>query len=186
MRRIIILLLALALLLSSIIVFAENNPLPPPVDSLEEAVRKANEEIGYDYYELTKVNKEVYSKYGVLVYGSPSGDKDSNGEYRYLGASPDGAEFTNFTRMHDDWIGGVLDTRNWILEPWLDQETRKRGARENDFNNNSEWDDAIIAGMMYAYGDSITSGSITEWSKYVQILQPPTGNTWRMGRMMTK
>lgn len=181
MRRIIVLLLVLTFLLSSLTVFAESNHLPQPEESVEEAIKRANEELGYDYYDLSKVNKEVYEKYGVLVYGSPSGDKDSNGEYRYLGTMPDGTEYTNYNRMHDDWAGGVLDTRNWIKDPWNDPNIS--GASKSPFNNNPEWNDAMIAGLKYAYGDGITSGAIGDWTKYVQILQPPTDGTWGMGRM---
>lgn len=183
-ERIILVLIILSLFLSSMMVFADYNPVPEPKGTIEEAVKKANEEIGFQYYDVSKVNREVYEKYGVLVYGKPSGDKDNKGEYRYLGTMPDGTEYTNYNRMHDAWAGGVLDTRNWIAEPWNNPSTWEKGARENEWNgNNPEWNDAIIAGMKYAYGDGITNGAIGDWTKYVQILQPPTADTWGMGRM---
>lgn len=179
-----ILLIFSFVLSSTTIVLADYNPVPEPKDTVEEAVKKANEELGFQYYDVSKVNREVYEKYGVLVYGEPYGDKDDKGEYRYLGTMPDGTEYTNYNRMHDAWAGGVLDTRNWIAEPWGNKDARKKGARENEWNgNNPEWNDAIIAGMKYAYGDGITNGAIGDWTKYVQILQPPTADTWGMGRM---
>lgn len=183
-ERIILVLIILSLFLSSMMVFADYNPVPEPKDTVEEAVKKANEELGFQYYDVSKVNREVYEKYGVLVYGKPYGDKDDKGEYRYLGTMPDGTEFTNYKRMHDAWAGGVLDTRNWIAEPWNNPSTLEMGARRNEWNgNHPEWNDAIIAGMKYAYGDGITNGTIGDWTKYVQILQPPTSDTWGMGRM---
>lgn len=149
MKRIIVLLLALILLLPSITVFANNNT-PPKKPTVEETVRMANEQLGFNYYDVSKVNKDVYEKYGALVYGSPYGDKDKNGQSRYLGKTPDGTEYTNYKRLHDDWAGGVLDTRNWIKEPWM--QSSIPATTRNPWNGTPEWNDAIIEGMKAAYG----------------------------------
>ena len=135
MKRLIPILVILSLILSSMNVLAESNPVTEHKNSVQDAVKKANEEIGFPYY----------------------------------------------NRMDDDWAGGVLDTRNWIETPWEDPNIS--GATEKPWNNNPEWNDAMIAGLKYAYGDGITNGAMSDWTKYAQILQPPTGNTWGMGRM---
>jgi hypothetical protein len=79
--------------------------------SVEEAVRLANEEIESqygmpDYYDISKVNKAMWEKYGALVYGSPHGDKKGN-DQRYIGYTPDGVPFGSPTFPRDAWTGGT-------------------------------------------------------------------------------
>lgn len=132
MKRLMLLSLVIALLLPSTI-FAEDKA---PV-TVEEAVKKANEEIASmdgdpNYYDASKVNEEVWKKYGVLVYGSKHGDKKGDMS-RYVGYTPDGVPFGNPVFPLDSWAGGTYDDRNWIESPWKDPRTQSKGAMENDF-----------------------------------------------------
>lgn len=173
MKKLIVVLIVLSVILSSIPTYAE---IIYPPGTVDEAVQRANEQIGYEYYELEKVNREVWEKYGALVYGSPHGDKKGD-EYRYLGETPSGEKYTNYKFPHDDWAGGYLEDRAWISEPW------KEGlARTNRFNNKPEYEPAIEDGLKTAYGDYL-KGTKHDWYKYMQILQPPTDFTPGMGRM---
>lgn len=86
MRRIIVLLLtSIFLISSSLSILADGVKLGPyQPETVEEAVELANSEIGYEYFEVEEIHKEVWEKYLSLVYGAPHGDKKGN-EYRYLG-----------------------------------------------------------------------------------------------------
>lgn len=174
MKKHIVVLIGLALILSSIPTYAEIIYTPRTV---EEAVQSANEQIGYEYYEVDKVNRQVWEKYGALVYDKPSGDKKGE-EYRYLGKTPLGEPYTNYRFPHDDWAGGYLEDREWIETPWkiLDN------VEPNPFNNNPSYEVAIEEGLKTVYGDYF-KGTKTDWYKYMQILQPPTDFTPGMGRM---
>ena len=178
MKKTIIIFLTLIMILSSTAVFADKPT------TLEAAVKMANEEIGYPYYELNKVNKKVWGDTGALVYGSPHGEV-KKGEYRYLGYTPEGEPFTNYRFPHDDWAGGYLDDRNWIIEPWKDRFCQRQGAFYSDFNNNIYHEQNIKEGLKTYYKNAFKN-TFEDWHKYVQILQPPTQYTWGMGRMWHK
>lgn len=171
-----IIFLTLMIILSSTTVFA-NKPT-----TLKEAVKIANEEIGYPYYDLSKVNESVWKDTGALVYGKPHGQVVKK-EYRYLGYTPEGEPFTNYRFPHDDWAGGYLDDRVWILEPW--RQLFISGATENPFNNNIYYEQNIKEGLK-TYYKSAFKDTFVDWHKYIHILQPPTMHTWGMGRMWHK
>lgn len=169
------LLIMIAFLLLIIPSMAFANKLP-----FEEAVISANEEIQANtgepnYYDIKKVNKEMYERYGVLVYGSPHGDKKGD-MTRYVGYTPDGNPFGNPVFPKDAWAGGTYDSRKWIENPWEDNRTKAMGASYNDFNGNEKYNDNMIAALKKYYPKD-TDGSITDWHKYMQILQPPTQYT---------
>ncbi len=190
-NRFILTLLTFILLLSSFSVsFAEEEDYIPK--TVEEAVYLANKEIEEkyhipNYYDISQVNKEVWEKYGTIVYGSPHGDV-KNGMHRYLGYTPDGMPYGNPVFPRDDWTGGYFDDRNWIEAPWDNPETQSRGAKRNPFNFNGddqigeEYTKSMMAGL-YKYYPNDTNLSRTDWHKYMLILQPPTKYTPGYARM---
>ncbi|MBP7279349.1 MAG: hypothetical protein KBA11_08055 [Sedimentibacter sp.] len=194
MRRIIALIMTAIFLLSSPIsvlsssypdnIYLEWGPEQP--ETLEEAVTMANTEIGYEYFDIKEANRDLWenSMPKFLVYGSPHGDK-KDGEYRYLGHTPEEEPFTNIKYPHDAWAGGYLDDRNWIEFPWRDKQCQDMGAKENSFNNNPNYEDCIKYGLKLYY-EGYVKGTKHDWYKCVQILQPPTDYTFGMGRMWHK
>ena len=84
MRKILALMFAIIFLISSSIsVLADTLQItlqigPNQPQTSEEAVIMANAEIGYEYFEINKVNKNVWKEYLSLVYGLPHGDKKGN------------------------------------------------------------------------------------------------------------
>lgn len=172
MRKLVIFLLVLVLLFS--LTQADYKPLV----SLEEVVNRANEQIGYEYYDINKINKSVYERYGALVYGKEHGDKKGN-EYRYLGYTPgnDEESFNNPIFPRDAWAGGYLDDRNWVKAPW-----NEGLCKENRFDGKEEYEDAIIYELENNYVDEY-KGTFKDWYKYMHILQPPTDYAPGLGCM---
>jgi len=186
MRKILALMFAIIFLISSSIsVLADRIQIgPKQPETVEEAVTMANSQIGFEYFELKEVSKDVWKEYLSLVYGSPHGDKKGS-EYRYLGKTPDEVPFTNIAFPHDAWAGGYLDDRNWIEFPWRDSNCKAQGAKDNRFNNNPDYENSIILGLALYYGDAF-KWEKEDWYKCVQVMQPPTNYTFGMGRMWHK
>lgn len=193
MKKTLWLLVALVVLCSSF-AFAEEVTTneegmfdPNYVPSLEEAIQVANEEVlevtGVPgFYDLSQVNRDMYDKYGVIVYGEPHGDTKGS-ESRYVGYTPDGEPFGNPVFPRDSWAGGTFDERNWIAEPWTNTALREQfGIKHSAFNGTEEFADNMRAGLLKYYPED-TDGSRTDWHKYMQILQPPTEYAPGMARM---
>lgn len=171
MKKLILILLILVLSLS--LTQADFNPIV----SLEEAVNRANEQIGLKYYDINKINRDVYERYGALVYGEEHGDKKGN-EYRYLGYTrEENEDFNNPIFPRDDWAGGYLDDRNWIKEPW-----EEGLCKRNEFDNNPDYEAAIVHELETNYKD-IYKDTFKDWYKYMHILQPPTDYAPGLGCM---
>ncbi|MTI70045.1 MAG: hypothetical protein FH751_07320 [Firmicutes bacterium] len=181
--KMIVLVVITSLIFNIGLVIAESN-LPT---NLKDAVKKANDDLGHKYYDVNRVNKDVWKKYGVLVYGDTYGDRDSKGEPRYLGKNPLGEPFPNYKRKMDGYDGGYLDDRNWIDEPWLDNDVSNKVGHISDTNYdyNEEYRKNFVEGMEVAYPD-IFKGKDKEWEKYFHVLSPPTDHTWGMARMWHK
>lgn len=173
---------------------AETKPI-----SLEEIIENANEELGFTYFVPQNINgkpirSEPIMDGVVLVYGDPyKGANDAGprgGQLRYLGQTYIGEDFTNPKFPHDAWGGGVLEDRNWYLEPWEQKAIRNTYGIEETylFDGNPKYLPNIQDGLRRYYGDVISgTGEIwSQWHNYVHILQPPTHWTWGMGRMWHK
>jgi len=193
-RKIIITItILLLLILNPISSFASEPPT-----NLQEAVSLANDELGYEYF--IPINSSGQSlnwvmikgvsgvtigntndTYSALVYGAPHGDTKGS-EYRYIGYTKNGEDFTNPDFPHDAWAGGYLEDRNWITAPWVNVP----GNFRNDFDGDSKYLPNIQKGLALYYAD-ITKGGDSpywnSWHEYVHILVPPTKYTWGMGRM---
>jgi len=186
MKRKIIVLISF-LILFSVAQFSHAATQSQPPGNLQEAISLANQEIGWEYFTLkNKIDKALrldnLTELGyVLVYGEVHGDKKGN-ESRYLGYTWNDEDYTNPIFPHDAWGGGVLEDRNWIMEPW----NNVQGAIANSFDGNSKYLTNIQAGLKQYYADVIQGEGSQYWNKwhqYVHILQPPTYWTWGMGRM---
>jgi len=105
--------------------------------------------------------------------------------------------FTNVHFPHDAWAGGGLETRNWISEPWDDDEVKAytentfgKAIWQNPFNGNPDLENSIKAGLDYRYHDlpeAITANTFKQdWYEYIHIYQPPTQYSWGMGVMFHK
>jgi hypothetical protein len=168
----------------------------------QEAVYQANEDLGFEYFKETNkngltINKDLaigkWSTYkgssninfgSALAYGPVSGIV--NGIPRYLGQTRGGDVYSNAYFPMDKWVGGHLEDRNWILNPWDDSDI-KANAKDKQFDNpivGDKYLDNIIRGMELFYSD-ILSGEYKniDWTLYVHVLQPPTKYSFGAGRM---
>ncbi|MCG8538873.1 MAG: hypothetical protein MJA82_02900 [Clostridia bacterium] len=160
-------------------------------DTIEEALSAANSEIkeeystiNYDYFLIKNLNNKaieenMYFDRTLFVYGEKNGFNASSGHYRYLGETMAGEPFSNIFHPLDVWGGGTLEDYRWIQFPWENFKV----ATPNVFNGNPEYLDSMKKGLELYNPDLYNPGDNTDWSKYVQILQPPTHYTWGMGRM---
>lgn len=154
----------------------------PDTVSVEKAVSTANSEIlklygRTNYYDINRINKATYRRYGVLAYGSPYGEKDVYGEPRYLGTTPDGEDFPNFKRQPDSSSSKKFNVLNWITDPWDSPRVRMV------YNNvtKSDYDDyrplyleQFKRGMELYSSARYDSSIFTPWEKYYHIVSPPT------------
>ncbi|OPX92598.1 MAG: hypothetical protein A4E53_00389 [Pelotomaculum sp. PtaB.Bin104] len=127
--------------------------------------------------------------FGALVYGSPHGDY-KNGEYRFLGYTWFGDDYTNIGFPPDSYANGaVLEKQQWIPEPW----NNVPGAGFNPtYDGTMKFYQNLRQGMLmyYSGGTNIngytTNGDPNFWDNiqnYVHILAPPTQYAWGLGRM---
>jgi len=138
--------------------------------------------------------------YGFLVYGEPHGDY-INGQYRYIGYTYYGEDFTNMDFPADKNAGGAdFSSQNWISRPWDNQVVQANNPNLSKFNppglpgdGDSQYRTQILAGIM-AYGATNANNGYTMnksnnpsfWEnieQYVHILAPPTNYAWGIGRM---
>lgn len=153
--------------------------------TIEELVEEANQEIlalygEANYYDFSQVNISVYNDYEVFVYGSPHGDIDSKGEYRYLGYTPTGEPFPNYKMERDSDSGVPFNNLNWISNPWDDfRVIAKYGIRENTFDVYRANMLDHFKGAMERYSSDryINNDITTPWDTYYHVIAPPTKNT---------
>ena len=143
----------------------------------EEAVNKANEEIGYMFYDINLVNKTIWNDYYVLVYGTPHGNKRGS-EYRYLGITPEGTKFANPKYPDDDPASTVINNWNWV-DPVEERIIDFSGV----FDLNQDYEPLIREALENKYGYLFNENDTREWYKIAHILQPPTKYTPGVGRL---
>jgi len=154
-----------------------------------EAVQIANQEIGWEHFNIDQVNVDIWNKYEVLVYGGPNTvpaqDQDLvNGEYRYLGYTPLGELMSNPYFPPDDPASTVINNWNWIYNPW------ENGALKVGF---SKWDNKpenepyIKAALNEKFGTLFEHNTppkgASYWYEDTKILQPRTSVTPGLGRL---
>jgi len=192
-------------------IFSQTTQAVQAPTNLQEAVTSANQELNSKYFTETNIDDKPINwvkiggiqnvsigsandTYGALVYGDPHGStsteseslgpSNSSGEiqYRYLGYTKKGEDYTNPAYPHDAWAGGYLEDRNWIKEPWNNIDS----AILTPFDGDTKYLTNIQKGISLYYSDISLGGSSpywTNWSSYCHILCPPTEFTWGMGRM---
>ncbi|MFZ5634723.1 MAG: Athe_2463 domain-containing protein [Bacillota bacterium] len=137
------------------------------------------------------------SYYGCLVYEAPHVNL-KDGQYRYLGYTLRGEDYTNVAFPPDVAHTGYFEDQQWIYWPWRDDDVK---ANYNiDFNNDLDGSDRyalnIRHGILIYYSDPNNAnnykvygidGSTREFwdniQQYVHILAPPTKYAWGIGRM---
>ena len=161
--------------------------------SVETAVKDFNRYMNFkygtspNYIDINKVNKEVFVKYGALVYGEEHGTYDPNqNEYRYLGTIPNdpaGSSFTNPRFRHDAWVDKDWETRNYYTEPWKKeilhnkypymQIAERRWQKDAGLWNQNLQEALEIDDPLNTNG-SFYDGQEPEWSTFMEVLQPPS------------
>lgn len=158
--------------------------------SIEKAVQTANQEIGWEHFKLDKVNKDIWDKYEVLVYGSPetvpAKDQDkTNGEYRYLGYTPLGELMPNPNFPPDDPASTVINNWSWIKEPWTVEalNVRKILSWDNLQENEPYIKEALDEkyGSLFQYNTAPKNAE--NWYQVTKVLQPRTSVTPGLGRL---
>ena len=137
--------------------------------------------------------------YGVIVYGQPHGDY-KDGEYRYLGYTFYGEDYTNMSFPPDSHAGGAdFASRNWVYQPWDDPGVNTSTRNLTKFNpvglpgdGSPEYHDAIYWGILstaflqnngYTFNPASKPELWQNIEQYVHILAPPTKYAWGIGRM---
>ena len=137
--------------------------------------------------------------FGFLTYGQPYGDQ-GNGQYRYIGNTFYGEDYTNMDFPADKNANGVdFASMNWVRQPWGDSSSAKAIKASNSKfrrfpgDGSPEYHTAILVGIMvygatnanngYTIGETKDSSFYGNIEQYVHILAPPTQYAWGIGRM---
>ncbi|MEW5953281.1 MAG: hypothetical protein AB1815_05930 [Bacillota bacterium] len=196
-----------------------------PNTALESARKAANTEIEQklkvkEYFTTKNESGKPLSEtslkgWGVLSYGEAHGDVKTykgNPSRRYLGYTWSDVSFTNPSFPVDEWTGGFVEDKNWLIHPWNDKDVEEKLLSRNEklldldlvFNSpraGGLFLKNIQEGLKHYYGKGpVVDGQHTgqnvligesspywnKWHEYVYILSPPTDYTWGMGRMWNK
>ena len=159
----------------------------------EQAVQFANQQLGGLYYVIDKINKDIWDKYEVMVYGGPetvsAKDQDTaaNGEKRYLGYTPMGDLMPNPDFPPDHSATTTINNYAWIKEPWI-----VKALSDGDVDYIKGWsdnpnDETYIKnalndkfGSLFKYAPP---NNASNWYTVTKILQPRTSVTPGLGRM---
>jgi len=94
------------------------------------------------------------SYYGCLVYGQPHGDY-KDGQYRYLGYTLDGEDYTNVAFPPDVPHSGYFEDQQWIYQPWWNSDvtTNYNIDFNNDLDGTDRYAQNIRHGILIYYTD---------------------------------
>ncbi|WP_424991796.1 DUF5704 domain-containing protein [Paenibacillus turpanensis] len=158
----------------------------------DTAVGAANKEIfekyGYsNYYDIEKVNAEVWKTKNRLVYGSPHGTYKQN-EYRYLGYTNKGEEYPNNDYPYDDAPnpGSFFNNYTWVADPWKNETVKSvyPNVKKTVFDDyRSHFRANFIEGMKREHGAHFKEDVYVPWENYYHIVVPSTKHTWGVARM---
>lgn len=175
MKKIILLITLLFLLKVDVLVLGSDF-------TVEKVVENANKELGGIYYEIDKVNRDVWLKYRILVYNQPYDDQVNN-EYRYLGNTPLGEPMPNPRFPPDHKATTIINDWAWIKEPWCNERLSLGSTSWDDDPETLPYIKNALAEkyknlfkMEYPKPDE-------SWEKYTKILQPRTSVTPGLGRL---
>ena len=185
MRRVVSLILVIITIISTI-------SIPAQASSGEDYITIRSAGIDYEYTEKVmgfkfhitnpnnsskklRINEEILSKDGYLVYGSHKDvPQDSindykEGQWRYVGYSYEGLKFSNFHFPWEGRVEGRLDKdRKWIKEPWgVIGNTGKELEKEQSYYNEkypdkvAEWIEEIMRSEDSGWQDPGITGNWT-------------------------
>lgn len=132
----------------------------------------------------------------MFTYGGPHGTK-RKGEYRYLGYTKFGENYTNINFPMDAFNASkLIENRNWIANPWKSNAVKKALSAQGENPINENPFDKLPINQILVYrglsrekdenGNPLPMGSGAKtkpWDQYVHVLQPPTEYTSGIGRM---
>jgi hypothetical protein len=143
-----------------------------------------------------------------LTYGQPHGDQ-KDGQYRYIGYTYYGEDYTNMDFPADQFAGfDEYASRDWVSRPWEEPNKSLIASSNPQFakfpgdGDSKYYYVSVIFGdrksvIDRSYGDD-SNGYVINWetineagnrefysnvTQYVHILAPPTQYAWGMGRM---
>ena len=140
-------------------------------------------------------------------YGEPFDFTNKFGEYRYIGYTPQGLPNGNPSHPFDDWAGGILETRQWMDDPWtkdgvITKIASQLGVSEKqvkgmfpkelslEMRNIPEIRGKILWGLMLnqyngqlIVGNGPGQGINYPWEEKIMVYYPPTPETWGRGSM---
>lgn len=140
---------------------------------------------------------DTHESFGCLVYGQPHGDQ-KGGQYRYLGYTQPGEDYTNVAFPPDASANGAyFEDQQWVYQPWKDGNVRKAIPSMIKFpdDGTSLYHDCLLYGIQFYYSDPNnannyqvrgTAAAPDFWNnieQYVHVLAPPTNYAWGIGRM---
>ncbi|PKM50568.1 MAG: hypothetical protein CVV02_10730 [Firmicutes bacterium HGW-Firmicutes-7] len=144
-----------------------------------------------DFYNGTyPVSKEIYDNYNILVCSKNGvtrhGNKDLNGEYRFLGYDPYGESIENPDYYYDALDGTDFDTFDWFDYPWDKKAVKDMYAiNKSHFDHySSDFLEIFLYGFNYYHGTNGIYGNHLgpnwkdlPWETYYHIPIAPTQNT---------
>jgi hypothetical protein len=142
-------------------------------------------------------------------YGEPFDYTQRFGIQRYLGYTPQGHPNSNPVHPFDEWAGGILETRNWISEPWGDDGVQQKIASQLGVSTDEIRDsfpkemsmgirdipqirEKILYGLefsrynsklIYDTTNSPGKGINYPWEEKIMVYYPPTDESWGLGLM---
>ena len=221
-------------LLSIILVFGLLIGVSPPVAKADESLRHNLNQYIQDNYRYKDffpetVNGKPFSIYKVNTikdnlgkttfmfpagqelkipnYGEPYSFTGKFNEYRYLGYTPQGLPNGNPSHPFDEWNGGILETRNWLKDPWTDDSVKKKiasilGVTKDDvkemfpealsrsIRDIPQIREKILWGLIlnpyngeFIVGEGPGQGINYPWEEKIMVYYPPTEETWGRGSM---
>lgn len=166
-------------------------------NNLKDIINEVNKEyrekynINFDYYDGNyDVSRTMFEDYNILVCTingvTQHGNKDKNGEYRYLGYDPYGESIENPNYYYDALDGTSFEKLNWISKPYLNASvTLKYPIDRSHFDHFApQFRDIFIYGFNYYHGTNGVFGNHLgpnwqdlPWEDYYHIPIAPTKTT---------
>ncbi len=140
-------------------------------------------------------------------YGEPWSFTQKFGVYRYAGYTPQGLPNGMPNHPFDDWGGGILETRQWMDDPWTDEGVKTKIASDLGVSKSQIKDmfpeelslairdipqirEKILWGLIlnpyngeFIVGKGPGQGINYPWEEKIMVYYPPTEETWGRGRM---
>lgn len=140
-------------------------------------------------------------------YGEPWSFTQKFGVYRYAGYTPQGLPNGMPNHPFDAWGGGILETRQWLDDPWEDKGVRQKIASQLGVSTDEirelfpvemsmgirdipQIREKILWGLLlnqyngeFIIGKGPGQGIEYPWEEKIMVYYPPTDETWGRGTM---